>query len=201
MRVLVACEFSGRVRDAFLAKGHDAWSCDLLPTESVGPHIQGNVLDILDDKWDLMIAHPPCTYLTCAGNKWYLPKYADRFPDRSKQREDALIFVARLATASISKIAIENPIGAISSWYRKPTQIIQPWQFGHADRKSTCLWLKNLPSLIPTDIVDAHIKYNRNGKTASCSHDAALALPADIRWKVRSLTYLGIAKAMAEQWG
>lgn len=201
MRVLVACEFSGTVRDAFIALGHDAMSCDLLPTESPGPHYQGDVRDILGNDWDMMIAHPPCTYLTVAGNKWFKPEYVHRFPDRVKQRELALQFVKELMDAPIYRIAIENPVGVISSKICKPDQIIQPYNFGHCDRKSTCLWLQNLPPLKSTNIVKPNIKNNRNGKTASVHHDAALRLPPDMRWKVRSLTYSGIAAAMAEQWG
>lgn len=201
MRVLIACEYSGTVRDAFAQLGHDAWSCDLLPTESPGNHIQGNVLDVLDAGWDLMIAHPPCQYLTVTGNKWMLPEYTERFPDRAKQREEALDFVRALMDAPIPHIAVENPVGVIGTRIRKADQIIQPYEFGHPDRKSTCLWLKNLPLLRATSIVDPVIVRNRNGKTASAHHDAALRLPPDERWKVRSKTYQGIADAMAYQWG
>ncbi len=202
MKVLVACEFSGTVRDAFARRGHDAWSCDLLPTESdPKKHIQANVLNFLEEGWDLMIAHPPCTYLTVAGNKWFKPEYKDRFPNRNIQREYALEFVRKLMNAPIQKIALENPISVISTRIRKPDQIIQPFQFGHTDRKPTCLWLKNLSKLEPTNIVEPKIKKNRNGKTASVHHDEALRLPPDQRWKVRSKTYQGIADAMADQWG
>lgn len=200
MKVLVACEFSGVVRDAFLRRGCDAWSCDYLDTERIGPHIKGNVLEILHSGWDMMIAHPPCQYLSLAGNKYFLPKYRERFPDRKKQRELALDFVRCLLKAPIKYIALENPISVISSRIRKPDQIIQPFQFGHPDRKPTCLWLKNLPLLRPTEIVEPDIKLNRNGKTASVHHDMALRLPAEERWKFRSRTYTGIADAMAEQW-
>lgn len=201
MRVLVACEFSGIVREAFRRLGHDAWSCDLLPTERVGQHYQGDVFDLNMERWDLIIAHPPCTYLTVAGNKWFLPKYQSRFPNRSVLREEALKFVERLMRWPVDRMCIENPIGAISSRIRKPDQIIQPYQFGHTDRKPTCLWLKNLPKLVPTKIVEPVIVKNRNGKTASAHHDAALRLSPDERWKARSRTYTGIADAMAEQWG
>jgi hypothetical protein len=202
LRVLVACEFSGIVRDAFIAKGHDAWSCDLLPTEREGPHILGDVLDVLNEDWDLMIAHPPCTYLTVTGNKWFKPEYKERFPTREQDREDAIRFFTKLSCADIyiKRICIENPIGIMSTKYKKPSQIIQPWQFGHTDSKSTCLWLKNLPLLHPTKIVEPNMKTNRNGKRASVHHDEALRLPADERWKVRSRTYEGIAEAMASQW-
>lgn len=202
MRVLIACEFSGIVREAFKAKGHDAWSCDLLPTEIEGQHIQGDILNqVLNQKWDLMIAHPPCTYLTCAGNKWFKPEYKHRFPDRLKQRLEAVLFFMKLANAKINKICLENPIGVISTFWRKPDQIIQPYEYGHTDRKPTCLWLKNLPKLKPTNIVEPNIKRNKNGKTASVHHDKALSLPPDERWKFRSRTYMGIAKAMSDQWG
>lgn len=197
MRVLVACEFSGIVRDAFAARGHDVWSCDLLPTERPGNHIQDNILTILNDKWDLMIAHPPCTYLTCTGNKWFKPEFKGRFPNREQQREDALIFISQLLAAPIHKIALENPIGIISSRIRKPDQIIQPFQFGHAERKSTCLWLKNLPLLTPTKIVKPIIKYAKSGRGMSAYH----WINCKDKWKFRSRTFLGIANAMSEQWG
>lgn len=201
MKVLIACEFSGVVREAFRKRGHDAWSCDILPTEIPGDHIQDDVLNHLDDGWDMMIAHPPCTYLTCAGNKWFKPEYKDRFPDRGKKREEAIKFFVEIFNANVGKICMENPIGVLSTRVRKPDQIIQPYQFGHIDRKSTCLWLKNLPKLEPTNVVEPKIKTNRNGKTASVHHDAALRLPASERWKARSRTYQGIADAMANQWG
>lgn len=181
MRVLVACEFSGVVRDAFAARGHDAWSCDLLPSERQGKHIQGDVLAVLDDGWDLMIAHPPCTHLAVSGARWWALK--------GKEQEGALRFVRLLMGAPIEKIALENPVSIISTAIRKPEQIIQPWQFGHGETKKTCLWLKNLPPLIPTDIVDG-----REPRVHKMS-------PGPNRWKERSRTYGGIAKAMAEQWG
>lgn len=181
MKVLIACEFSGIVRDAFLFLGHNAISCDILPTESEGPHYQGDVLDILNDGWDLMIAHPPCTYLAVSGARWW--------KDRIKEQQQAIDFVYQLSHASIDKIAIENPIGKLNSSFRKPDQIIQPWQYGHGETKATCLWLKNLPKLIPTDIVDG--REQRIHKLP----------PSKNRSKDRSRTYIGIAKAMAEQWG
>jgi len=181
MKVLVACEYSGRVRDAFKARGHDAWSCDLLPTDVEGQHIQGSVLDVLDQGWDLMIAHPPCTHLAVSGARW--------FKDKQQEQYIALCFVSALLNAPIDKIALENPISVISTKIKKPTQIIQPWQFGHGETKATCLWLKNLPKLEPTDIVE--------GREARV-HKMA---PSADRWKLRSLTFTGIAKAMAEQWG
>lgn len=181
MKVLVACEYSGIVRDAFLAKGHDAISCDLLPTEKPGPHYQGDVFDIINDGFDLMIAHPPCTHLSVSGSRWF--KY------KQEEQKTALEFVRRLMAAQIPKIAIENPISIISSRIRKPNQIIQPGQFGHGETKATCLWLKNLPLLIPTNIVE--------GREARI-HKMP---PGPNRWKERSRTFHGIANAMAEQWG
>ena len=181
MKVLVACEYSGKVRDAFKAKGHDAWSCDLLPTDVEGQHIQGDVLDILDQGWDLMIAHPPCTHLAVSGARW--------FKDKRKEQLEALEFVKALLNAPIDRIALENPISIISTKIRKPDQIVQPWQHGHGETKATCLWLKGLPKLVPTDIVE--------GREARV-HKMP---PSKDRWKLRSETYSGIAKAMAEQWG
>lgn len=181
MRVLVACEFSGIVRDAFIAKGHDAMSCDLLSTEKLGPHYQGDVMDIINDGWDLMIAHPPCTHLAVSGARW--------FKDKREEQVDALEFVRRLMEQPISKICIENPISIISSKIKKPSQVIQPWQFGHGETKATCLWLKNLPLLTPTNIVDG--RKNRVHRMP----------PGPDRWKDRSRTFPGIAEAMADQWG
>jgi hypothetical protein len=208
VRVLIACEFSGIVREAFKAKGHDAWFCDLLPTEIPGQHIQGNVLRLFhpfmrkEDKWDLMIAFPPCTYLTVAGNKWFKEEYKERFPERNRQRDKAVQFFMDLINLPVLKIAIENPRGIMSTRYRKPDQIIQPYEYGHKDRKMTCLWLKGLPLLMQTHtMIEPDIKRNRNGKTVSAHHDNALRLPADERWKARSRTYQGIAEAMANQWG
>jgi site-specific DNA-cytosine methylase len=180
-RVLVACEFSGIVRDAFCERGHDAWSCDILPSEKWGPHIQCDVSDVLNQNWDLLIAHPPCTHLAVSGSRW--------FKDKIFEQEDALDFVRDLLAAPIEKIALENPISVISSRIRKPDQIIQPWQFGHGETKATCLWLKNLPKLIPTNIVE--------GREARV-HKMA---PGPDRWKERSRTMRGIADAMADQWG
>ncbi len=201
MKVLIACEFSGTVRDAFLKRGHDAISCDLLPTESPGPHLQGDLFSFDLSSYDLIIAHPPCTYLTVAGNKWFKPEYKDRFPDRIEQRREAINFFLKIAQIDVSKICIENPIGIMSTAWRKSDQIIQPYQFGHTVRKPTCLWLKNLSALRHTEIVKPEIKTNRNGKTASVWHDKLLGLPPDERTKQRSITFQGIADAMAEQWG
>jgi site-specific DNA-cytosine methylase len=181
VRVLVACEYSGTVRDAFAARGHDAWSCDLLPTERLGNHIHGDVLQHLHRNWDLMIAHPPCTHLAVSGARW--------FKDKQIEQAEALDFVRRLLDAPIPRIALENPISIISSRIRKPDQIIQPWQFGHGETKATCLWLKNLPKLTPTNIVE--------GREARI-HKMP---PGPDRWKERSRTFEGIAQAMAEQWG
>jgi hypothetical protein len=181
MRVLVACEFSGIVRDAFAERNHDAWSCDLLPSERPGSHYQGHLEDILTANWDLMIAHPPCTYLAVSGARW--------FAERPEQQEQALQFVRVLMDAPIPRIALENPVSVISTQIRRPDQIIQPWMFGHGETKATCLWLKNLPKLVPTDVVDG-----REGRIHNLP-------PGPERWRDRSRTLPGIAAAMAEQWG
>lgn len=181
MRVLVACEYSATVRSAFEALGHDAWSCDLLETEIPGKHIRGDVLSALEEGWDLMIAHPPCTHLAVSGARW--------FKDKQNEQAEALEFVQRLLDAPIRRIALENPVSIISSRIRKPDQCIQPWQFGHGETKKTCLWLKGLPRLVPTDVVDG--RENRIWRMP----------PGENRWKERSRTFPGIAKAMAEQWG
>lgn len=180
MRVLIACEFSGIVRDALAKQGHDAWSCDLLPTEREGNHIQGNVLNILNDGWDLMIAHPPCTHLAVSGARW--------FKDKEKEQIEAIDFFMALVNAPIRRICIENPVGIMSTKYRKPDQIIQPWMFGHGKTKATCLWLKNLPLLKPINIVEG-----REGRVWK-------EPPSKDRWKNRSRTYSGIAEAMATHW-
>ena len=193
MKVLIACEFSGIVRDAFIAKGHDAWSCDLLPTEKEGPHIQDNVLKHLEDGWDLMIAFPPCTHLAISGAVWF--KY------KQKEQAEALEFIRKLLNANINKIALENPVGVISTKIRKLDQIIQPFWFGHEAQKQTCLWLKNLPKLIPTNIVDrGKIWVTKDGKKRGGAWTMCLP-PSPDRWKIRSRTFQGIADAMAEQWG
>lgn len=196
MKVLVACEFSGVVRDAFTDLGHTAMSCDLLPAEGGGYHYQGNVLDVLDKGWDLMIAHPPCTYLTVSGLHWN-----GRVPGRAEKTEEALAFVDRLLNAPIPRIALENPVGIISTRIRKPDQTIQPWQFGHPESKRTCLWLKNLPLLVPTNILPPRgPSVNRGWDNQTPSGQNKLG-PSEDRWKLRSVTYQGIANAMAEQWG
>lgn len=181
MRVLVACEFSGIVREAFRSRGHDAVSCDLLPSEMAGPHHQGDVRDIMGDGWDLMIAHPPCTYLAVSGARY--------FAQRQAEQAQALDFVRVLLDAPVPRIALENPVSVISTRVRKPDQIIQPWQYGHGEMKTTCLWLKNLPPLRPTRIVDGRF-----------SRIEAMG-PHPDRARNRSRTYPGIAEAMAAQWG
>lgn len=187
MNVLIACEFSGIVREAFKARGHNAWSCDLLPSEIEGQHHQKDVLEIIEEAhksyikdWDLLIAHPPCTHLAVSGARW--------FAEKKIEQEYALDFVRKLLASPIDKICLENPVSIISSQIRKPDQIIQPWQFGHGETKKTCLWLKNLPLLKPSDIVE--------GREQKCWKHP----PGKDRWKNRSRTYEGIAKAMAEQW-
>ena len=199
MRILIGCEFSGRVRDAFIAKGHTAVSCDLLPSETPGPHIQGDILKILDDSWDMLIAFPPCTYLTRAGAAYFnISKYGEKAKLRHNLREDAFDFFNRLHLCNINKICIENPIGYVNM-FKKPTQIIQPWMFGHPESKATCLWLKNLPKLKSTNIVKAEVKYITYKSGRKRPFGPAQNLSYDS--KIRSLTYLGIAKAMADQWG
>jgi site-specific DNA-cytosine methylase len=185
IKVLVACEYSGAVRNAFRSLGYDAWSCDLLPSEDNSKyHIQGDVFrcDLWEThQWDLMIAHPPCTHLAVSGARW--------FKDKKEEQADALQFVRDLMSVPVKHIALENPISIISSRVRKPEQIIQPWQFGHGETKATCLWLKNLPMLVPTDVVEG--REQRIHKMP----------PGPDSWKERSRTYLGIAQAMAQQWG
>jgi site-specific DNA-cytosine methylase len=215
LRVLVACEYSGTVRDAFTSLGFDAWSCDILPTEAPGKHLKCDVREVLNEGWDIMIAHPPCTYLSSSGLHWN-----KRTPGRQDKTEEALAFVELLLKAPIKHIAIENPIGAISSRIRKPEQIIQPYEFGHPESKATCLWLKNLPLLKPTKFAEwtqyrckcGNVFKAELGKYGCCE-DAAKILwnnqtksgqnklpPSKDRWKIRSKTYSGIAQAMAQQW-
>jgi len=181
MKILIACEYSGTVREAFSKLGHDAWSCDILETEIPGNHLQCDVREILRDGWDMMIAHPPCTHLAVSGARW--------FKDKKVEQAEALEFVRLLLNAPIERIALENPISIISSHIRKPDQIIQPWQFGHGETKATCLWLQNLPKLQPTNIVEG--REQRIWKMP----------PGENRWKERSRTFEGIAQAMANQWG
>lgn len=202
MRVLVACEFSGVVREAFAKRGHDAWSCDLLPTTSPGKHIQGDVLKVLGDGWDLMIAHPPCTYLAGSGMHWTTRGLRDL-----SLTTEALIFVEALLYSAIPRICVENPVGILNRVIRKPDQIIQPYMFGHDASKKTCLWLKNLPELIPTSYVEPKLVTLPSGRVAKrwanqCPVSGQNKLPpSPDRWKLRSITYQGIADAFADQWG
>jgi hypothetical protein len=183
MRVLAACEFSGTVRDAFIARGHDAMSCDLLPTDAPGPHYCGDVRDVLHFPWDLMIAHPPCTHLSVSGAKHFAGKRL------TGQQQAAASFFMLLAKADIPRIAVENPVCIMSSLWRKPDQTVQPWQFGHGETKATCLWLKGLPPLAPTNVVEGR------------EQRVFRMPPSQDRWKLRSTTFAGIAEAMADQWG
>ena len=238
MNVLVACEESQRVCTAFREKGHNAFSCDILPCSGGHPewHIQGDVLEILNskdhpqaagtwhggyeiysvsgimfatcdrkahwvEKWDLIIAHPPCTYLTLAGNKWFKPEFADRFPGRQKQRKEAIDFFMAIANADCDKIAIENPVGVMSSQWRKPDQYIEPYMFGDPEKKKTGLWLKGLPLLNPTNIVEPVIIHCKSGANEPRWHMETMHLPKEERSRVRSQTFHGIAKAFADQWG
>ena len=193
MKVLVACEYSGRVRDAFRSKGHDALSCDLLPADNGGPHYQGDVRDLLTDHWDLLIAFPPCTYLAASGMHWTTRGLRD-----PQLTEDALDFVQLLLNAPVDKIALENPVGCISTRIRKPDQYIQPWQFGHPHSKKTCLWLKNLPTLTHTNVLTVPESGKWDNQTKSGQNKLP---PSADRWKIRSMTYQGVADAMADQWG
>ena len=230
MNVLVACEESQRVCTAFREKGHNAFSCDILPCSGGHPewHITDDVLGILnpfehcdssntvmgisfctmggqyhffEGNWDLIIAHPPCTYLTLAGNKWFKPEFADRFPDRQKQRKEAIDFFMAIANADCNKIAIENPVGVMSSQWRKPDQYIEPHMFGDPEKKKTGLWLKGLPLLKPTNIVEPVIIHCKSGANEPRWHMETMHLPKEERSRVRSKTFPGIAKAFADQWG
>ena len=192
MRVLVACEYSGTVRDSFRALGHDAWSCDLLPCDADPKHhIHGDVMEVLGAGWDLMVAHPPCTHLAVSGARW--------FKDKVSEQLEALAFVRTLLAAPIPRIALENPVSIISSHIRKPDQIIQPWMFGHEATKTTCLWLIDLPPLQPTQMVghgERHV--TKSGRSLPKWYNLP---PSADRWKIRSATFKGIADAMAAQWG
>lgn len=219
MNILLACEESQRECVAFREKGYNAFSCDILPCSGGHPewHICGDVLPLLngncefvtmdgishriDGKWDLIIAHPPCTYLTLAGNKWFKPEFSDRFPDRKKQRKEAVDFFMAIANADCDKIAIENPVGVMSSQWRKPDQYIEPYMFGDPEKKKTGLWLKGLPLLKPTNIVEPVIIHCKSGANEPRWHMQTMHLPKAERSRVRSQTFIGIAKAMAEQWG
>lgn len=217
MRVLIACEESQEVCKAFRARGHEAYSCDVQEPSGGHPewHILGDALEALNGgkivtmdgidhnvgKWDMLIAHPPCTYLTLAGNKWFKPEFADRFPDRKKQRKEAVDFFMAIANADCDKIAIENPVGIMSSQWRKPDQYIEPYMFGDPEKKKTGLWLKGLPLLKPTNIVEPVIIHCKSGANEPRWHMETMHLPKEERSRVRSKTFFGIAKAMAEQWG
>ena len=228
MNVLVACEESQAVCKAFREKGHNAFSCDIQDCSGGHPewHIKGDVLQFLNPevlfpgelpgiqfftmdneyhcfpgKWDLIIAHPPCTYLTLAGNKWFKPEFADRFPDRQKQRKEAVDFFMSIANADCDRIAIENPVGIMSSQWRKPDQYIEPYMFGDPEKKKTGLWLKGLPLLKPTNIVEPVIIHCKSGANEPRWHMETMQLPKEERSRVRSQTFIGIAKAMSEQWG
>ncbi len=212
MRVLVACECSGRVRDAFRAMGHEAVSCDLVESENGGSHVVGDVRTILSDGWDLMIAHPPCTFFTTTGARWFyhpqdrsLPKEQRRphpsFPDRIRHRDEMMSLFLELMNAPIAKIAVENPVGYLSTAFRKPDQIIQPFQFGHDATKATCLWLKGLPKLTPTKTVEVSYLTTSTGKRFSRWYWETSRAKGLERQQERSRTFLGIADAMADQWG
>jgi hypothetical protein len=210
MRVLIACEESQTLTKEFRNLGHEAFSCDILPCSGGKPewHIQSDLFKIINNGWDLMIAHPPCTYLSSSGAQWYYdPKDKSlphpKYPNRAKDREDAIVFFLKIAESNINKIAIENPVGVLSSRYRKPDQIVQPFMFGDEARKTTCLWLKNLPKLVPTKIVGEGEKvFFKSGKSHPKWYADALskAKTAEERRTLRSKTFIGMAKAMAEQW-
>lgn len=200
MKVLVGCEFSGTVREAFRRKGHEAWSCDLLDTQIAGNHIKGSVLDQLNEGWDLGIFHPPCTHLAISGSKYFEQKR------RTGQQQEAIEFFMKLANAPIKKIAIENPIGIMSTVWRKPDQIIQPFQFGHPESKRTCLWLKNLPVLKPTNTLQLPPcgywnNQSNDNQNRVIVHGKVIGWNNPLIARYRSVTYQGIADAMAEQWG
>lgn len=196
MKVLVACEYSGTVRNAFIRAGHDAMSCDLLPTDAPGPHYQGDVMDIINDGWDLMVAHPPCTYLSVSGMHWTTRGLRD-----PQLTEDALAFVRLLMDAPIKRIAIENPVSVISSKIKKPDQIINPYEFGHDASKKTCLWLKDLPLLRATQMIEPRMVNGKQRWGNQTDSGQNKLTPSAYRWKIRSETYQGIADAMANQWG
>ena len=215
MKILLACEHSGVIRDAFKARGHNAWSCDLKPSDTPGQHIEGDVFDVLDEGWDIMIAHPPCTYLAVSGARWYyhpsdkhLPTYQrrphPRYPDRVLDREAAIAFFMALYEADIPRVCIENPVGIMSTVFRKPDQIVQPYMFGDPATKTTCLWLRNLPLLEPTEVVDKgeRVTY-KSGKSHPKWYADALtkAKTKEERQTLRSITFPGMARAMAQQWG
>lgn len=204
MKILVACEESQAVTIEFRKLGHEAYSCDLYECSGGHPewHIKGDVLPLLNQEWDMIIAFPPCTYLTVTGNRWFnIERYGEKAIQRHKDRKEAINFFMEFANADCPRIAIENPVGAMSTAYKKPTQIIQPYQFGDAERKTTCLWLKGLPNLIPTDIVEPELYTYKDGRTDGMWHVKTIGLPAEERSRIRSKTFPGIAQAMASQWG
>ena len=191
MNILIACEYSGTVRDAFARQGHNAVSCDLLPSDTDGHHVIGDIRDLLNGEWDMLIAFPPCTHLAVSGARWFPEKRADG------RQQEGIDFFMDMVNAPIDRIAIENPIGIMSSHYRKPNQIIQPWMFGHLEQKSTCLWLKNLPTLESTDnVLEAMMDLPKNKRER-----LHYLPPSEDRWKLRSKTFQGITEAMADQWG
>lgn len=202
MRVLVACEESQEVCKAFRALGHEAYSCDIEPCSGGHPewHLQCDALEIIKMRWDLIIAHPPCTYLTNAGNKWFKAEFKERFPDRENQREAAVQFFMSFWNADCPRVAIENPQGIMSSRFRKPDQYIEPYYFGDPEKKKTGLWLKGLPKLVPTDVVEPIIVQCKSGAKEPRWHMETMKLPPKERSKARSKTFPGIAKAMASQW-
>lgn len=203
MRVLIACEESQTVCTAFRSLGHEAYSCDIEPCSGGHPewHLQCDALEMLKLKWDLIIAHPPCTYLTNAGNKWFKAEFKERFPDRENQREAAVSFFMAFWNADCPRVAIENPQGIMSSRFRKPDQYIEPYMFGDAEKKKTGLWLRGLPALTPTDVVEPVIIQCASGAREPRWHMETMHLPPKERSKARSKTFPGIARAMAEQWG
>lgn len=207
MKVAVLCEFSGTVRDAFIARGHDAISCDLLQTEKPGPHIQGDARDLDWSSFDLVVAHPPCTHLAVSGARWFAEKAREQSLFFAPAQEDALDFVSWVLSIKAPRIAMENPVSIISSKIRKPDQIIQPWQFGHPETKTTCLWLRNLPRLTPTQVVKPEYMTNEAGelrldkKGHRYSRVHWMSGRQKDRARIRSRTYSGIADAMAAQWG
>lgn len=205
MKVLIACEESQEVCKAFRAKGHEAYSCDIQECSGGHPewHLKQDVIPLLNEEWDLIIAHPPCTFLTVTGNRWFnVKRYGDKAIQRQKDREEAVAFFMQFANAKCERVAIENPVGVMSSRWRKPDQIIEPYEFGEPYEKKTCLWLKGLPRLIPTNIVSAPPrKYFESGKSMPAWYADAWKLPKEERARLRSKTFNGIAKAMADQWG
>lgn len=201
-RILVACEESQVVTRELRRLGHEAYSCDILPCSGgyIDWHIQEDVLKILDDGWDMMIAFPPCTYLTITGNRWFKPEYKDKYPTRQKDRDDAVNFFMKLINAPIERIAVENPVGVMSTIYRKPDQIVHPYHFGDPHPKRTCLWLKNLPKLVPTDVVEPEYYIYANGKRDPMWHFETMRYPPALRSRIRSKTFPGMATQMAIQW-